>query len=391
MLKILSEIQNFKGKRVLVRVDFNVPLKNKKVLDYARLTASLPTLKYLQKKGAKVIVVAHIGRPEGKVVPELSIAPIAKRLEKLLQKKVLVVANWTESKNKKKLENLKNGEVLMLENIRFFPGEEKNDPVFAKELASLADIFVLDGFAVAHRAAASVSGIAKYVLSYAGFLLEKEITQLDMILSKPKKPFVAIIGGAKIETKFPVVKNILKIASTVLVGGAIVNDYWKAKGYGVGESLVSSQVKKNSFAAFSKKQVILPVDVVVGDRVGKKIRVVEIQKKAHEICGSNEAILDIGPETIALFSKHLSKAKTVVWNGAMGYFEVQVYAVGTFEIARRIAAQKTNFTLIGGGETLEIMSLLKISSKNYVISTGGGAMLEYLSHRKLPGVQVVQK
>lgn len=380
-------VKDLKNKRVLIRVDFNVPLKNKKVLDDSRLRASLPTLQFLQKKGAKIIVVTHIGRPEGKVVSDLSVLPVAKCFEKMLNRKISVITNWTD----KKLSSLKSGEIMMLENIRFFEGEEKNDLVFAKELASLADMFVLDGFAVSHRAAASVSGVAKHLPSFAGLLLEKEISLLDAALKKPKHPFVAIIGGAKIETKLPVIKNMVKIADKVLVGGAIVNSFWKAKGFGVGDSLVDDGVDAKSVSALSNKRVALPVDVIVGDKLGKKIRVVEIGKKPHEICLKGEAILDIGPETVQLFQKDLQKAKTVVWNGALGYFEIPVYATGTFEIARAIAGKKRNLNLVGGGETLEVMESLKLPRKSYSISTGGGAMLEYLSGKKLPGIEALRR
>jgi phosphoglycerate kinase len=381
------KIKDLKKKRVLVRVDFNVPLKNKKVLDDSRLRASLSTLQFLQKKGAKIVVVTHIGRPEGKVVPGLSVTPVVKSLEKMLKRKISVIQNWTD----KKLTNLKSGEIIMLENIRFHEGEETNDPVFAKELAALADMFVLDGFAVSHRAAASVSGVAKFLPSFAGLLFEKEIALLDAALIKPKHPFVAIIGGAKIETKLPVVKNILKSADMVLVGGAIVNSFWKAKGFGVGDSLVDDEVDVKSVSALSNKRVFLPVDVIVGDKKGKKIRVVEIGKKPHEICVKGEAILDIGPETLQQFQKQIQKAKTVVWNGAMGYFEIPVYATGTFEIARAIVSKKRNLNLVGGGETVQVMENLKLPRKNYEVSTGGGAMLEYLSGKKLPGVEALRR
>lgn len=387
----LKSAKNIKGKHVLLRVDFNVPIKKNKVEDVARLKASLPTLEYLRKKGSKVILVTHLGRPEGKPVASLTLAPVAKKLAQLWGVKVKFLSEVTGPKVTTAVQKMKNGEVIMFENVRFDVGEEKNDPSFARELASLADLFVLDGFAVAHRAAASVSGVAKYVPSFSGLLLQKEIEQLNTILHKPKHPYIAIIGGAKIETKLPVVKNVLKTADKVLLGGAIVNTFWSNQGYGVGASLVDEGVEKKSLKALCHKKVVLPVDVIVGDKQGKKIRVVEIQKKPHQICLANEAILDIGPETLAIFVNILQKAKTVVWNGAMGYFEVPAYATGTFELARSIAAQKRACTLLGGGETLLVMEKLKLPAKNYFVSTGGGAMLEYLSGKKLPGILAVQK
>lgn len=397
MLQELQQLKksDLKNKRVLVRVDFNVPLKNKKIIDDSRIKSSLVTLKYLQKMGAKVIVVTHLGRPEAKVVSELSLKPVAARLCQMLKglkkKSVKIPLIDLNEKTFQIFEKMKSGDVVMLENIRFYKGEETNDLVFAQKLASLADVFVLDGFAVSHRAAASVSGVAKLLPSYAGFLLEKEVSLLDSVLIKPKHPFVAVIGGAKIETKLPLIKNLSKSADKVLVGGAIVNSYWKAKGFGVGDSLVDDEVDVKSVFALSHKQVFLPVDVIVGDKKGKKVRVVEVGKKPHEICLNGEAILDIGPETLQLFKKHIEKAKTVVWNGALGYFEVPVYATGTFEVARVIASKKRNLNLVGGGETLQVMEELKLPKKNYFVSTGGGAMLEYLSQKKLPGIEALRR
>lgn len=384
----LQEIKNIKDKRVLVRVDFNVALKKGKVLEESRIQSSLPTIQYLLKKKAKVILITHIGRPEGKVVSELSVKPVAKVLGRMLRKKVKIIDLTAEAAN-----SVQPGEVVMLENIRFFSGEEKNDPAFAKQLASLGDVFVLDGFAVAHRESPSVSGVQKYLPSYAGFLLQKEIEGLDAALQKPKHPAVFVIGGAKIETKLPIVKNILKIADCILVGGAIFNVYLKAKGYGVGTSLVDDGFEQESLKTFSHKKIFKPVDVIVGDKKGKKVRVVAIEKNPHEICRGTEAILDIGPETTKQFEKIISKAKTVVWNGAMGFFEIPVYANGTYSLVRAIVTKSGRgaYTVVGGGESIQVLSHMKVLKKIKFVSTGGGAMLEYLSGKKLPGIQFFKK
>ncbi len=393
MLQTLKHIKNLKNKRVLVRVDFNVPIKNKKVVDDSRIKASALTINYLRKKGAKVILITHLGRPEAKKRDEFTLAPIVKLLPKILKglkEKSIKIPLLQDIFGEKELQivaKMKSGDVVMFENIRFFPEEEKNDEDFVRQLASLADYFVLDGFAVAHRDAASVSGVQNYLPSYAGFLLEREIQMLSTLLKNPKHPCIAVIGGAKIETKIPVIKNLLKITDTVLVGGAIVNVYFKARGYDVGQSLVDKGFEKLALATFKNKKIVTPIDVMVGDKTGDFIRVVNIQKKPHQICKKGEAILDIGPATAALYANYLKTAKTIIWNGAMGYFENRSYALGTYTIADAMAAQKQAFTVIGGGETLEVLEKLKLTQKIGFVSTGGGAMLEYLSGKKLPGLK----
>ena len=395
MTSSLKNIKNLKGKRVLVRVDFNVALKKGKVLEESKIKASLPTLQYLLKKKAKIILITHVGRPEGKVVPELSVKPIAKVLSKMLKKKVKIVSDTNltlpSPTRRGPLMSQKPGEIVLLENIRFFEGEEKNSDEFVRQIASIADMFVLDGFAVAHRESASVTGVTKYLPSYAGFLVQKEIEGLNKILHKPKHPAVFIVGGAKIETKLPVIKNILKIADAVLVGGAIFNTYLKAKGYGVGASLVDDGFEKEAISTFSKKKIFKPIDVIVGDKKGKKVRVVEIEKTPHIICAGEEMILDIGPETVKQFEKIISKAKTLVWNGAMGFFEVPVYANGTYEIVRALVTKshKGAYTVVGGGESILVLDQMNVKKKITFVSTGGGAMLEYLSGKKLPGLKIL--
>src|SRR3989339_891592 len=289
------------------------------------------------------------------------------------------------------IKKMKNGEIVMLENIRFFPDEAENENNFGKTLASIADIFVLDGFAVAHRDSGSVTGVAKHLPSYAGLLLEKEVVGVSKVLQQPKNPFVLVLGGAKMETKIPVIKNLLPKCDYLLAGGGIVNTYLKVLGYGVGDSLVDMDFKKESLIYGKKKKVIMPVDVVVGTIDGKKYRVVELQKKSHQICKKGEAILDCGPKTIQLYAKYIKQAQTLVWNGARGYFEQKPYDVGTLSIARLVASRSKGkaYGVIGGGETLQSMEMVKMTEYVDLVSTGGGAMLEFLSGNMLPGVTAV--
>ncbi|MBU2542033.1 phosphoglycerate kinase [Patescibacteria group bacterium] len=398
-LKTIKQIRNLKHKTVLVRVDFNVPIERKKVLDNTRLLASLPTIKYLTGKKAKVILVTHVGRPEG-VEQKYSLEPVANELEKIMGKKIKYLKNIKKILSKyfdfaqKEIGKMKAGQVFMLDNIRFFVDEAKDKNDFSKKLAELGDVFVLDGFAVAHRDSASVTGVAKYLPAYAGLLLEKEVKGLEKVIVKPKKPFVAVIGGAKMETKIPVLKALLPKADYILIGGGIVNTYLKAKGFKVGASLVDKEYEKEVLKYCKSKKVIKPVDVVVGDVKGKKFRVVSLPKEKGSLgMTTDEAILDIGPETIRLYSKYIKKAMTLVWNGAMGYFEQKPYDVGTMSVARLVASvsKGSAYGVIGGGETLQAMDLTGMDEYVDMISTGGGAMLEFLSGKELPGIKVVSR
>ena len=399
-IKTIKQIRNLEGKHVLLRMDFNVPVKGKKVLDNTRLLASLPTLKYLIEKKAKLILVTHVGRPEGKVVANLKVDPIIEELSKLIKRKVekLETGNWKLGDKKKleivkKVEKMRPGQVVMMENIRFSPDEKKDTGTLSQELANLADIFVIDGFAVAHRPAASVSGVAKYLPTYAGLLMEQEIKGLEKVTEKYKKPYVAIIGGAKTETKIPVIKNLLKKADNILIGGGIVNTYLKAKGYKVGDSLVDKNFQAEVLKYCKSRKIITPVDVVVGDMQGKNYRHVKLEKKPHQICKKGESILDCGPETIQLFAKYIKSAQTIVWNGALGVFEQKPYDIGTLAMARLVASRSKGkaYGVIGGGETLQTMDMVGMSEYVDLISTGGGAMLEFLSGKELPGIKAVSK
>jgi len=392
-MRSVKQLKNFKNKSVLLRVDFNVPLEKKKVVDDTRIKAAMPTILYLLKEKAKVILITHLGRPKGKVVASLRVAPIVRRLSVLIGKKVRYLPFSTGKKVQTAITALKPGEILFLENIQFEPGETENDAQLAQVLASYADYYVTDNFAQAHRAYASIVGVPKYLPSYAGLLLQKEINALDTLLKKPKHPFVGVLGGAKIETKIPIMKHVVPKVNYLLLGGGLVNTYLLAKGYGVGDSLTDPEYARQALIYCGNKKVVTPLDVVVGKRDGSVYAVVDIQKKPHEICGDGYGIFDIGPRTIALFSSIITKARTLVWNGAMGYFEQKPYDVGTLSIARLVATQSKNgaFGVIGGGETLQAMEKTRMGRHLDLVSTGGAAMLDYLSGQKLPGIEVLKK
>lgn len=398
MLRRLSKARNLFNKVVLVRVDFNVPIAHKHIVDDARLHASVPTINYLRDRGAKVVLITHMGRPQGKMMPTLRVNPLLPRLSDLLGTSVvkLDTRNWKLT-NKRKLEliedieRMRPGTVAMMENIRFAADEKKNTGVLAQELAALADMFVLDGFAVAHRDTASVTGVAQHLPSYAGLLLQKEQKALNKLLRKPKKPFVAVLGGAKMETKIPVMKHLSQRADTILLGGGIVTTYFWAKGYKVGDSIRDTSFKKEILSYGKKRHVIVPVDLVVGTVDGKSHRIVDVKRTPHSLCKKGEAIFDIGPKTIQKYATYIKGAKTLVWNGAMGYFEQAPYYVGTMAIARLIAsvAKGSAYGVIGGGETIQAMDYVGMGEYVDHVSTGGGAMLAYLANETVPGIDAV--
>ncbi len=389
-IKSIQQVKSLANKNVILRVDFNVPVKNGKVVDNYKIKKSLATIKFLIEKRAKVILVSHLGRPNG-VDKKLSLKPVAAELGRFLQKKVDLLDVLNLKKAKIQIDKLFPSEVVMLENIRFAHGESDNLERLAKELAGLADIFVMDGFAVAHRQAASVTGVAKHLPTYAGLLLEEEIEGLDRAIQSPKKPFVVVLGGVKMETKIPVLKNLLKKANYILIGGGILNTYLWAKGCGVAGSLVDKNFKKEILRYCSKRKVILPVDVIVGTEKGKLARATAT--KNLNLKNKELAIYDIGPKTIKLFSHYIKKANTLVWNGAMGYFEQHPYQYGTYSVARLLAARAKGkaFGITGGGETVEVLKKLHLIGDIDLASTGGGSMLEYLSGNKLPGIEILKK
>lgn len=389
----LKKARNLEGKRVLVRVDYNVPVEKKKVLDDTRLLASVTTIQYLLDRHARIILVSHLGRPLGKKKAALSLAPVSLRLSKLLGKKVTQLPDYRGEKVAHAISRMKPGSIVMLENIRFSKDEEGNAGTLSRHLSAFADVFVLDGFSVVHRADASVVGIVEYLPSFAGLQLEKEIKGLSKIMEKTDRPAVLILGGAKSETKIPVLKNFLNRADKILLGGALFNTYLYALGYEIGDSLVDQAVARDAKKYASSRKVILPIDVIVGKKDGSLYRHVRIKKSDKRICGKGEAILDIGPETIALFTSYIKEAKTIVWNGAVGYFEQSPYDTGSKAMARLVAAQAKGkaYGVIGGGETIQIMEQVGMTDYIDLVSTGGGAMLEFLSGKELPGIAALQK
>lgn len=394
--RTIRQVKDLAGKRVLVRVDYNVPIVKGKVQDKFRIKASLDTINFLLEKKARVFLITHIGRPEGKVVSTLKVDPVVKELEGMLKKKVKIVrtGDWSKfSMIEKEVSKVKSGSVVIFDNIRFSEGEEQNKKYFAKELSSLGDIFVLDGFGVAHRDSPSVTGIADFIPSFAGLLLEKEITGLTAALKAEKKTNVLIIGGAKMETKLPIIAYLKNKVGKILTGGGIVNTALKADGFGVGESLVDTDLLAEAKKLRKIKSILWPVDVIVGLKDGTNARVVMLGDRPFEICKKNEAIFDIGPKTIQRYAGYIKSSETIMWNGAMGYFEQKPYDTGTLSIARLLASrsQGKSFGVVGGGETVQALGLVKMEEYVDLVSTGGGAMLEFLSGKKLPGVEMVTK
>jgi len=377
-----------KGKRVLVRVDFNVPVKEGVVGDDTRIRAALPTLNYLLENGAALILCSHLGRPKGGPEPKYSLKPVADHLSTLMKNPVLFAEDCIGPEAEKAAQALKPGEVLLLENTRFHPEEEKNDLGMAKQLASLADVYVNDAFGSAHRAHSSTEGVAKFLPAVAGFLLEKEIKYLGQAVADPEKPFVAILGGAKISDKIGVIKNLLLKADSILIGGGMANTFFKAEGYPVADSLVEDEALETAkeILAQAGKKFRLPVDVVIAD----KFEADAAQKTmATGPIPDGWRILDIGPETVAHFAKIIGEAKTVVWNGPMGVFEFPAFAKGTFAIAQA-AAESGAVTIVGGGESVAAVKQSGLADKITHISTGGGASLEMLEGLTLPGVAALQ-
>jgi phosphoglycerate kinase len=377
-----------KGKKVLVRVDFNVPMKDGVITDDTRITAALPTIKYLMEHGAAVILCSHLGRPKGGPEAKFSLAPVAEYLGKLLDKKVAFAADCVGQQAEMEAKKLKPGEVLVLENTRFHPEEEANDLTFAKAMASLADLFVNDAFGTAHRAHASTEGVTHFLPGVAGFLMEKEIQYLGQAIASPKKPFVAILGGAKVSDKIGVIKNLLVKADDILIGGGMANTFFKAQGLDLADSLVEPEALDTAKELLKTggKKLHLPVDVVLGDKFDA-----EAAKKEMKLgpVPAGWRILDIGPETVAEYAKVISKAGTVVWNGPMGVFEFPKFAKGTFEIAKAVAKSDA-VSIIGGGDSVAAIQQSGLADKITHISTGGGASLEMLEGLELPGVAALQ-
>jgi len=381
------------GKRVLVRVDFNVPIdaRTGAITDDSRIRASLPTIKYLIERKARVILMSHLGRPKGKVVEEMRLTPVAQRLSQILGQPVGVAVDCIGPEVEKSIENLKAGDVLLLENLRFHPEEEAGSEDFARALARLGDVFVNDAFGTSHRAHASISGIAHYLPAVAGFLLEKEINTLGGLMEHPVHPFTSIFGGAKVSDKVALLKNIMGKVDCLLIGGGMAATFLKAKSYEVGRSLVEVDALDTATelikeAARSGTRLILPVDVVVtdeiaSDAVGKVVSVDAIPP--------DKKIADIGPKTIENFRRELKKSRTVFWNGPVGVEEIPQFAKGTQALAKLLPELKAT-TVVGGGSTAEVIEALGLADKVTFVSTGGGASLEFLGGEELPGVAALR-
>jgi phosphoglycerate kinase len=380
------------NKRVLLRVDFNVPLdvKTGAITDDSRIRATLPTIKYLTDRKARVILCSHLGRPKGKVVKQLRLTVVAKRLSRILGQTIKVANDGVGPEVDRAVGNLEAGQVLLLENIRFHPEEEANDDAFAQRLARLADVYVNDAFGTCHRAHASIVGVARYLPAVAGLLVEKEVNVLEGLLANSKHPFAELSGGAKVSDKIGVLENTMDKVDSVLIGGGMAATFLKAKGYQVGLSLVEDD--KLDFATRLMKDasqrgvyLMLPVDVVIADRLSAEA---EVKTVSIEYIPADWKIVDIGPQTVSNFSEELRKSRTIFWNGPMGVYEIARFAKGTQAMAGLLADIKATI-IIGGGSTAEIVTAMKLADKMTFVSTGGGASLRFLGGEKLPGIEVL--
>ena len=391
MKKTIRDI-DVAGKRVFVRVDYNVPINSElKIADDTRIVATLPTIRYLTEHGAKVILCSHLGRPNGQVDTKLSLRPVLARLSKLLEKPISFAEDILDKSTLELVNGMDNGDILMLENIRFYPQEEKNDEAFAKKLAKLADVFVLEAFGTAHRKHASTYGIAKLVPAVCGFLVEQELRMFDKVLNKPEKPFVAILGGAKVSDKLPVVENLIDKVDTILIGGGMAYTFIKAIGGSIGMSLVDNSkvdLAKELLDRAKEKgvKIVLPID-----NVGAKDFSEDAETKLFNSAffADDYQGMDIGPKTIKAFKKEIKKARTIVWNGPVGVYEYETFKRGTNKIAKFVAKSKAT-SIIGGGDSIAAIHSLGVAKRVTHISTGGGASLMLLQGKNLPCVELIE-
>ena len=380
------------GKKVLLRVDYNVPLNsNLKITNDRRIRESIPTIQYLLDQKAKIIICSHLGRPEGKVMPEFSMEPVAERLRQLIKKPVILTKDVANTDTFKYVRNMKDGDIVMMENLRFDPGEESNDPEFVRRLASVGEIYCDDAFGAMHREHASITGVAKVMPSCVGLLVEKELRTFDKVLNDPDKPFVVLVGGSKVKDKIDLIDNLLDKADTIMVGGAMAYTFLRAQGYTLGKSLVEKDKVPMARQILEKAEklgtrFLLPVDHVAAGEFSFVADAVTVStdKFPRALMG-----MDIGPKTLSIYKRFVSRAKTVFWNGPMGVFEFQKFAKGTNEIAKTMA-KSPYMTIVGGGDSSSAVEGLELQEKIKFISTGGGASLRLMEGKSLPGVEAVQ-
>lgn len=394
-LRILDDASSLKGQRVLLRVDFNVPVARGKVgpEEDWRIRRAVPTIERLHKAGARVIVATHLGRPDGKKSAALKLDPVAKRLSQLAHVDVLKLDDCVGPEVEEAVAGLRDGQVAMLENLRFRKGEEENDPAFAASLARLADVYVDDAFGTAHRAAASNVGITRHLPSYAGPLLAAEVEALTRALESPERPYLVLMGGSKVSTKIGVISQLLSVADRVLLGGALIAPFYKAMSHCIGSTPCDDRDLEAARELMSHpyfKKLILPHDVIIGDpaRPEAAPQAVDLQQEPFDLCRDREAILDVGPKTIAAYASYIRSAQMIVWNGPLGWFEKPRFAHGTLALGRLVAARSKGkaYGIVGGGETVQALMRTGLADCVDHVSTGGGAMLEFLEGKTLPGI-----
>jgi phosphoglycerate kinase len=379
------------GKRVIMRVDFNVPLDEEgNITDDTRIQGVLPSIEQILRQNTKLILMSHLGRPKGQVKEELRLTPVGKRLSELLGKEVIITRDCIGEETKKIISGMQNGDVVLLENLRFYKEEEANDEKFAKALSEYADVYVNDAFGTAHRAHASTEGIAHHLSGLAGFLMEKEISFLGKLLYSPEKPYIAIIGGAKVSSKIGVLEKLLEKVDVLIIGGGMSYTFLKAKGFEVGHSLVETEKVSLAFELIKKAdergvKLLLPPDHLIADKVEESARVRTVDTNAipNDMIG-----VDIGPKSVRAYKKDIKQAKTVLWNGPMGVFEIDKFARGTNQIAKALAASKAT-TVVGGGDSVAAVNKFKLADRISHVSTGGGASLEFLEGKELPGIKAL--